>query len=315
MSTQDNNIAEVKSDSLSDSAIRRSLLGCAEPAEQAKFEALMMLDDEFERRVHRLELELADDFSFGALSKEEQELFSSRFLVTPGRKRGLAVSKALRKAIPLERASQARTASQPLRLRVLSLFAFNRPLTSAAVAGVALLIFGTLAWLTLKAPPVRQLVVNNKQKPTPNSERQYAHPVASQAPNDKSSPDSSTAKQQPIITLQPEGKSEQKQIVQLASQTGEAATMRVEMVIDVTVGADATYEAKLISSDGLEVASFAELKAQPGGQSQVVLDIPARLLTNGSYCLELKQNSASGNDEFERYCFEVRLQQAAPPQN
>ena len=68
---------------MTDDAIRRSLLGRADAVEQAKFEALLMLDDAFERRVHRLELELADDFSFGRLSSEEQQLFTTRFLVTP----------------------------------------------------------------------------------------------------------------------------------------------------------------------------------------------------------------------------------------
>lgn len=300
MTTQDNNIGKVKTDSLSDSAIRRSLLGCAEPAEQAKFEALLMLDDEFERRVHRLELELADDFSFGELSKEEQELFSTRFLVTPDRRRGLAVSEALRKAISLERAGRARTASQPSRLRVLSLFAFNRPWASAALAGVALLIFGTLAWLSLKAPPVRQLVVNNKLKPTPNPERQYAHPVASQSP----ASDRGTANEQPIVTLQPEGRSQSKQTVQIPNAAG--AGVRLELLLSVAPTSGIPYEAKLMSADGVEVASFSELKAQPDGQSQVVLDIPARLLKTGSYFVELKQSAASGRDEFERYSFEVR---------
>lgn len=302
MSEQDNTIADIKTDSLSDSAIRRSLLGCADAADQAKFEALMMLDDEFERRVYRLELELADDFSFGELSKEEQELFSHRFLVTPGRRRGLAVSEALRKAISFEHASQARPASQRSRLRVLTLFAFDRPSASAALAGAALLIFGTLAWLSLKAPPVRQLVVNNKQKPTPNSERQYAHPVASQSPV----PDRLTANEQPTFILQPEAKSEQKQTVQLANQNGEAATIRLELLLNVAPNTGTTHEAKLMSADGVEVATFSELKVQPGSQPQVVLDIPARLLKTGSYCIELKQNPASGKDEFERYCFEVR---------
>ncbi|HET6670956.1 MAG TPA: hypothetical protein VFH15_12070 [Pyrinomonadaceae bacterium] len=314
MSKQNNNVDEAKTDSLSDAAIRRSLLGCAGPADQAKFEALMMLDDEFERRVYRLELELADDFSFGQLSTEEQKLFTSRFLVTPDRVRGLTVSEALRKAVSTESADYTTQAAQRSLRNFLNLFAFGRPLASAALAGAALLLFGTLIWLSLKAPPVRQQV-SSKQKPTPNSEKQYAHPVAPQSPGDKSAPDSNTAKQQvPTITLQPESKSEHKQTVQLSNPGGEIASIRVEMVIDVTITAGTTYEAKLISADGLKVASFSELKVQPGDQSQVVLDIPARLLKNGSYCVELKQNLASGNDEFERYCFEVRQEQAAPPQ-
>jgi hypothetical protein len=155
MSGEDKDFDRTDASAVTDYAIRRSLLGRADAVEQAKFEALLMLDDGFERRVHRLELELADDFSFGKLSSEEQKLFTSRFLVTPDRVRELAVSEALRKVISSESTSQTRPAGQHWNLSFLNFFAFDRPFASAALAGVALLVFGSLFWLSLKAPPLR----------------------------------------------------------------------------------------------------------------------------------------------------------------
>lgn len=303
MSNQDNNFDQDGTDSLSDSAIRRSLLGCADPADQEKFEKLLLLDDQFERRVYRIELELADDFSFGQLSTKEQHLFTSRFLVTPDRVRGLAVSRALRKAISSSHASQATQSRQSWPSKFLNLFTFGRPFASAALAVTTLLIAGALLWLSLKAPPVGPPVVS-KQQPAPTSERRYAHPVASQSPDDKSEAGSTTQAEVLTITLQPESKSEHKQTVRLANPNA-FVSIRLELLLDGAT-ASATYQAVLMSADGSRVTSFSELKAQPGSQPKIVIDVPALLLPSGSYAIELSQTSAAGSNEFDRYNLEVK---------
>lgn len=299
MSGQDNNAEQTV---LSNEAIRRSLLGCADPVELAKFETLLMLDDEFERRVHRLELELADDFSFGQLSSEEQKLFTSRFLVTPGRVRELAVSNALRKSIS-KSASQTTRASGRWHLGFLNLFAFDRPFGSAALAGAALLIFGALFWLSLKAPSVRPPAISKKQ--TTNTEKQYAHPPAALSPDDKSANDRSTAQQQILtITLQPESNSESKQTVQLPKS--EVVSVRLELLVAVDSAAGATYQADLKSADGVQLASFSGLKVQTDGQPKVVIDVSGKLLQSGSYYVDLGQTTEAGTYEAKRYSFEVK---------
>jgi hypothetical protein len=301
---QDNNSIQAETDSLSDSAIRRSLLGCADPVEQEKFEKLLLQDDQFERRVHRLELELADDFSFGQLSTKEQDLFTSRFLVTSDRVRGLAVSKALRKAISSSHASQATQSRQSWPSKFFNLFTFGRPFASAALAATTLLIVGALLWLSLKAPPVRSPVAS-KQQPAPTpSERQYAHPVASQSPNDKSEDGSTTQPEVLTFTLQPESKSVHKQTVRLANPNA-VVSIRLELLLD-GASASATYQAGLVSADGSRVTSFSELKVQPGNEPKIVIDVPTLLLKSGSYAIELRQTSADGGNEFDRYSFEVK---------
>lgn len=304
MSNEDNNFDQDGTDSLSDSAIRRSLLGCADPADQEKFEKLLLLDDQFERRVYRLELELADDFTFGQLSTKEQDLFTSRFLVTSDRVRELAVSRALGKAISSSHASQATQSRQSWPSKFLNLFTFGRPFASAALAVTTLLIVGVLLWLSLKAPPVRSPVASKQQSaPTP-SERQYAHPVASQSPNDKSEDGSTTQPEVLSITLQPESKSESKQTVQLPNAG--VAGVRLELLIGVGVDASATYEAKLMFADGQPLATFSELKVQPGSQPKVVIEVPAHNLKSGDHLIELRLISEAGTLEPTRYSFVVK---------
>lgn len=309
MSEENKDFDQTEASAVTDSAIRRSLLGSADAVEQAKFEALLMLDDGFERRVHRLELELADDFSFGRLSSEEQKLFTARFLVTPGRVRELAVSEALRKVISSQSSSQTRVAGQRWKLSFLNFFAFDRPFASAMLGGVALLIFGTLSWLSMKAPPVPPPAISKRQNPPASPEKRYAHPVVSPDPKDNFANDRGAAQPQPAtITLQPESRSESKPEVQLPNAG--VAGIRLELLVDVDVESASTaiYEAKLMSADGLQVATFSELKIQAGSQLKVAFDLPGHNLKSGDYSIELRRISEAGTQESARYSFTVKQQ-------
>ena len=304
MSEEDKDFGETGAGVVTDDAIRRSLLGRADAVEQAKFEALLMLDDAFEKRVHRLELELADDFSFGRLSSEEQQLFTSRFLVTADRVRELAVSEALRKVISSKSPNPTSATGEQSNRSFLNFFAFDRPFASAALGGVALLIFGALFWLSLKAPPVRPPAIS-KQKPSPSPEKQFAHPVAPQSPGDKSAADSNTVKQQvPTITLEPENRSESIQTLQIPKAG--LAGVRLELLVAADVAPSATFEVKLIFADGEQVATFSELKVQSGNQPKVVLDLQGDKLKSGDYLIELRKISEAGTRESERYSFIVK---------
>ncbi len=309
MSEEETNLDQNEAGAVTDYAIRQSLLGRADAVEQAKFEALLMLDDGFESRVHRLELELADDFSFGRLSSEEQQLFTARFLVTPSRVRELAVSEALRKVTSSQSSIRTRAAGKHWNVSSLNFFAFGRPFASAALVAVALLVFGALFWLSLKAPPLRPPALS-KRLPSPSPEKQYAHPVVSPNPKDNSAKDLGPAPPQqiPSLTLQPESKSERKQTLQLSS--AEVIGIRLELLVEVTgdLAAGGAYEAKVTSADGQQVALSSELKVQPGSQPKVVLNLPGPNVKSGDYLIELRSASAGLTREPERYSFTVKLE-------
>ena len=304
MSEEDKTFDRIGASTVTDYAIRRSLLARADAVEQAKFEALLMLDDGFERRVHRLELELADDFSFGSLSSEEQQLFKTRFLVTPGRVRELAVSEALRKVISSKSTSRLGAAGRPWNLSSLSFFAFDRPFASVVLGGVALFVFGALFWLSQKAPPVRPPAISKKQS-IPSPEKQYAHPVVSPDTKDGSANDRGAQQQQvSSITLEAEGRATSQPTVQLPAAG--SATVRLELLVDAEVAPGSTYDAKLMSADGKQEAAFSELKLQPGTQPKVVVDLHNPKLKTGDYWVELRRVSEAGTQETARYSFNVK---------
>ena len=303
MSDQDDILAEHRADSISDDTIRRSLLGCADPDEQVNFETLLLLDDQFAKRVYRLEFELADDFAFGRLSAPEEQLFTSHFLVTHDRARELAVSQALRRAV-----SGKSPGLTPINLswrsKLLNLFAVDRPLAKVALAASALLFFGTLFWLIFKAPTARPPLITQRQPV--NSEKQYAHAGGSQSPENKSASDHGSA--QPVIvasvTLQPDSESKSKAIVHVSNPRSEADRVRLELWING--GEGATYRAILVSDGGVEVTSSSELSAESGNQPKIVLEVPANLLNTGNYHIELKRTSAAQTEPAQRYSFQVK---------
>ena len=302
MSKQEDIFEKRESDSISDDSIRRSLLGCADAAEQASFEALLMIDDQFAKRVGRLEFELSDDFTFERLTAEEQQLFTDHFLVTRDRAKELAVSQALRRAVADKSFGWAGQTKLDWRSKLLNLFALDRPFAKAALAVSALLFCGALFWLIFKAPTVRTTQIAKRQPVG----KEYAHPVASQSPADKLAGDSGRTETQIISTvpLRPDNESDGKATVQVSNSTSEGEQVRLELLIESA--AAATYQATLMRDGGAEVISLSQMLPVLDGRPKVVLDVPAELLSSGHYYIDLKQTSEEPSDAAQRYSFQVK---------
>lgn len=301
MSKQDDTFDKSGADSISDEAIRRSLLGCADPGEQTDFEERLMTDDQFAKRVNRLECELADDFTFGRLGPREQQLFTTHFLVTRDRAEKLAVSHALRQVVSDQSDSRAGQTSLSWRSSVLNFFAFDSPYARAALAVSALFFFGLLAWVLLKAPADRPRLVTKQQPVNSGEERAHAR-----SPNQKSAVENSPTQAQVVasVTVQPDSKSQTKPTVQLSNSTSDSDRVRLELLIDGV--AAATYQAILRAEGGADVTSSSELVAEVGSQTKVVLEVPATLLPIGNYYVDLKRTSGGHTDVILRYSFQVK---------
>src|SRR4051794_29745717 len=83
------------SQTFSDEAVRRFLLGSLGPTEQSRFEHSLFVDEALDQRVRLAELELADDYSANRLSRADRDRFRQRFLLTADREKKLEVSSAL----------------------------------------------------------------------------------------------------------------------------------------------------------------------------------------------------------------------------
>lgn len=308
MSDETNN-PRGESNSVSGETIRRCLLGAAAPAEQARFEELLLIDNEFEKRVRLAEFELADDFSFERLNASERELFTNNFLVTSERVRKLEVSQALRTSLshpileakPLD-ARQSRTVKRLLRS---GLFRYDHPAVSLGFALVALVLIGGLLWLVMKNPRIRQPEIVKRQ-PTPSATREFAHPVSSSPASRSAAGSASTAPATPVATLvlQVGGQGDEQQI-HLSTPPADSDIIRLELVLGSHQSA--TYKAELTDSAGEQIYVASELKMVVENEhGKVVWDVSAQQLKPGNYQVRLNPVSESQTAESSVYSFSIK---------
>ena len=295
-----------RSQALSDAVIRRCLLGCADASEQAKFEMLLMFDDQFEKRVYRLELELTDDFSFGTLSEAERQLFKARFLVTRGRLRELTVSQAL-----VHQASQWKSQEEQRtdwRLALLNFFAADHWVKGHALAATTLMFFSFLFWLSPKAPSPQEPLIRRKQQQLATPERHFAHPVSNESSQVKPGAESASEQTErpPVVLsrlLQPDSDSSNRTSLHIANAAGEAAAVRFELFVNNANGN--SYQASLMTEAGQQVTAFNDLQTTPEDSTKVVVSIPAQLLKDGIYYINVTRTSDSDSRSL-RYTFQVK---------
>lgn len=326
MSEEDKDFRVSGSNSISDETIRHCLLGAAAPDEQANFEELLLLNDDMEQRVRRAEFELADDFSFDRLGPEERRLFARNFLVTEERGQKLAVSQAMRRAL-LTKASEPTAhneiqlevgkedlpplrAGQPSwRVKIPRLFGVEQPAVSFAFALVTLILFGLFVWLFMKSQRVRQPDIVKRQEAT-SPRPEYAHPGSSQAPSPSAevsdSPTPAPSALAPVarIMLQIGGRFDNQQI-HFTTPPTERDIVRLEIVL--TSHQPATYEAKLLNTDGDQISVASELRPVVEDEhAKVVWDVPAHLLKAGDYQVILRRVLDHQAPEIGLYSFRVR---------
>lgn len=277
---------------ISDDEIRRSLLGCASASEQSNFETQLLLDDQLEQRVQRLELELADDFSFGRLTQTERELFSKNFLVTSKRARDLAVSRALHEAIVVGQPQQRRSGWQYSWLPV---FAMQRPFASAAITVIAVALVGFASWRVLKTRTVRPPLIA-KQIPVVDPRREYAHPPS----KDSGATTETERRIVASLTLQPDDESSPQQTLHWSTPAAEQDRVRLDLIVNgETTG---VYKARLIGRGG-QITTHHDLNLEAGNPAKVSFIVAPILLPSGDYHIELDRATDGKIIETRRYSF------------
>ena len=278
---------------ISDDEIRRSLLGCASASEQSKFETQLLLDDHLEQRVQRLELELADDFSFGRLTQTERELFSKNFLVTSKRARDLAVSRAIHEAIVVGQPQQRKSGWQ---YSWLPGFARQRPFASAAITVIVIALVGFASWRVLKTRTVRPPLIA-KQVPVVNPGREYAHPPSN---NDAGTTSETERRIVASLTLQADNESSPQQTLHWSTPAAEQDRVRLDLIVDgETTG---VYKARLIGRGG-QITAHHDLNLQAGEPAKVSFIVAPILLPSGDYHIELDRSAEGKVIETRRYSF------------
>lgn len=265
---------------ITDEEIRRSLLGCASASEQEKFETQLLLDDQLEQRVQRLELELSDDFTFGRLTATERQLFSNNFLVNHKRARDLAVSRALKKAISVEPPTLPNSSSQFWFTALVR----QRPFATT-IAAVMLVALGAVSWRMLKfrALPGPLIV---KQNPAGEPGREYAHPVSPPATETASGHAVETERRViATVTLHPDDGSGTKQVLHWSTTSAEQDRIRFDLM--VAGNSSDTYQARLLGKGG-EIAAYYDLKME-GSPPQISFTVAPIVVPTGEYHIEVQR--------------------------
>lgn len=249
--------------------LRSYLLGTLEAESRGKLEERILSDPAAYEEVLLLEEELIDQYVAGGLSKAEQQLFETHFLITEERQKNLRFGQLLKRylssqAVPaLAQNVPARQLNRPASPR-----RFFAPLAIAVVVA-AVLGVGLLCWLAVKQLAVQQ-----------NSSRVMVYPLT---PGSEASQGVTTKR----VTVPPHG-------------------VNVKFELEVTNASFKNYKSELFR-ENKPVQQTDALRVETKGEHRIVpLTITGHTLSPGDYQVKLSGVSDSGEDEFiDNYSFQV----------
>jgi hypothetical protein len=273
--------------------IRRYLLGALPEAEQELFEQRVLCEPEYRDKVELVEDELVEDYARGALPDADHERFVGHFLTTPGQLQKLQLVQALRQyadaaspAAPLKAAARADEPGETRRPK-LPFWRASPLRLGFALAVACLLVLGSALLLN----SWRQ---SNDRAALELELARLNGPDASDRPDTPAL----TATLTPMLTRD------------LAEANKITLPPDIELValrLNLPSGPHTVFQAMLRTNEGHELFVISDLKARVTGDGrQLVLRVPAALLTRGDYRLTLKGLDASNQpEEVAEYYFRV----------
>lgn len=293
---------------VSDETLRRYLLGSLDQPERLRLDELLLIDDEFAERVQLAESALTDDYAIGRLSRNEIELFKSKFLVTQTRQESVRVSMALSDHA---NSHPAVVAKQSWREKITGFLAFDSSRAPALVGAFAVLILLVgVVWLVAKhqreAPP---LIAKNEPVPasspavvSPESPSQTAKPTPLPSPP---SVENATPATVATFVLLPGALRSGGDMTRIAIPGGERDVLRLSLVVESPT--EDTYQAELSTAEGQKVLVRPNLRITRNGHAKIVLTVPVRLLHTRDYQIKLTHQKPDGQSESAgRYYFRAQ---------
>lgn len=270
--------------------IRRFLLGDLNDEGREQVEKRIFTDGEYRQEVLIVEDELLEDYALGELSERERELFQLHYLSTPRQTQKLRVSRALNKyaanhAIPLPDVERGFVS----RLSDLTRSGNRFPqLVFATLLGVVVLAGLWFGWQTWRARSEQARL--NQELAQLNSARSLA-----------ATPDSSVV----AVTFARVQLRDPKSKVNIARITSNVAVVRLQVPLPATQ--QESYQASLRTSGGSQILTMSNLKPlRQDASPMLVLQLPARILTNNDYLLTVRGVHANGQvEDVGDYSFRV----------
>ena len=267
-----NETLEVEKDNL-----RKYLLQELAEAEQEEIELRLLTDSEFSRHLAMAQDELLDDFATARLSEHEEERFREHYLVTPERKQRLNFATAL------DRYVMAKTSGKAGVFEKLQTLVFAKPFKTAFALVGLLLLFGAglfTVW-RIQSRQQRDLLQEFARVNRPDETDSIPYSVLKQ--------DSGNTV---VLTLREN----------IVRENGDSRSVEitagvtlVRLLLEVGAGSYSTFNARLQTDQGKELASVENLKARDAeGAPFVVINVPSEFLTSGDYQLTLIGISSDG---------------------
>lgn len=289
----------------SDDAIRRFLLGALAASQQPLFEQQLIVDDDLDARVRRLECDLADDYAFDRLNPVDRKLFEKHYLASPDRERTLLVSSVLRERFGSARPPQCATIGERLKSRL----SLRQPVLKVAFAILILCVLIATVWLVTKESRRASLFipVRTPAAPSPRTPREAAHPPnLTAAPTHREDPSPAPAHEPAVVAsfvLTPNRREAATvPIVNLRESRPDVARLQLALPTNVS----GKYRAELRTDDGQAVFA-AESLTTDGSAATIVFDVPAGVLKTGNYQIELTRVNDGSKENVAHYYFLVQM--------
>jgi hypothetical protein len=306
----------------SDDLLVRYLLGRLSEDEQSRVEKRFINDGEYYEQLLLTEDELRCAYATGSLPPAERELFEKRFLIFPDERERVELARAMMRelsSVAVEARSEPLTVrSDEMSWREKLLAGFRSSAARFAMAAAVVVLLVAVAWMAMETSRLRQQVSQleatqdargQEAKRQSNEDRSQVEQLSRELEDERnrralleheiaqlheqSSPDDTPRPAVISLMLAP-GRIRAGGETRRITISDDSAQVRLLLNIGDST-AYGNYQAVLLNSDGAQVWSRRGLRAS---QKVVVITVPARLLSEDDYEINLK--GLAQNGELER---------------
>lgn len=260
---------------LNEDLIRQFLLGELDEDTRRRVDEVFLCDAEARQRILIGEEDLIDDYLDNLLSPTEVELFLQNYLTSPQQKQRLETAKSLRAFVETESARQEKSWWPKIPL-------FDSPRTSLPVAVVvAIVVISGVAWLVRSS--LIEMGRRNRRIAIEREVEQANSPAAIATTNPTE-----------VVTFVLSPYSTRERAPRFMLKPG-INTLDLWLLHSADQGI-LKYEAQVVLVGGEDPFTIRNLHVEPRPEGNAIrVRIPTRLLTRGTYQIELK--AASQNEE------------------
>ena len=257
-------------DNIDENVLRSYLLGTLDTGRKAELEETILCDRDWYEELSLIEEELIDQYVAGSLSKKEQQLFETNFLVTAERQQNLRFGQLFKRYLNSQKVSVSQPVNRPAPAR--RFFPFSPSPFAFAVVVVVVLALGLLSWFASRTPVEQQVVQQDSSGVV----------VVALAPGSVES-HSVTAQR---VAVPPQG-------------------VDIKLELEIKNTRFRNYKSELFRED--KSLQTDKLSMETKGQHHIVpLTITGQMLSPGDYQVKLSGVLDSGQDEFiDNYSFRV----------